>query len=105
MRGSRLTAVELEEVGHEEGVAPATVGASPSVAQKEKAATSLLLAALAALSQRTVIALSNLFMLLTGASAFILWYFAPADPSTRQLIALALYALFILALNYIKRRN
>lgn len=61
--------------------------------------------ALRALSQRAVTALSSLFTAGTVLSAWWLWLQAPPDPSTRQLVGLALYALFILALHGIRRRG
>lgn len=59
---------------------------------------------LAALSKRTLIAISNLFTLLTVASAFALWWRVLPDPSIRQLIGLSIYAVFVLAANFLVRR-
>lgn len=65
------------------------------------AATSMLLLALRALSQRTIVALSNLFVLLTAASAWWLWMVTLPQPSIPQLVGLALYGALILALDYL----
>lgn len=97
MRGSRLQAVADDELELEQ----AQPAAQPAA---QTAAIQMLTMALKALSQRAIIALSNLFMLLTAFSVFILWFEAPADPSISQIIRLALYALFVLALNLIKRK-
>lgn len=66
------------------------------------AATRLLLVALGALSQRMIVALADLFTLLTVASAFWLWWSIPA-PNDRQIVALSIYAVFVLAANWIVR--
>jgi len=54
------------------------------------------------LSQRAMTAATDLFTLLTVASAFWLWWSIPA-PNDRQIIALSIYALFVLAANWIVR--
>ena len=68
------------------------------------AAIRLVMLALASLSQRAVIALADLFTLLTVGSAFWLWNSIP-EPNDRQIAALAIYALFVLAINWIVRRK
>jgi hypothetical protein len=60
--------------------------------------------ALAALSQRALVALSSLFTLLTVGSTFWLWMSIP-DPNTQQIISLTIYAAFVLAANLIVRRK
>ena len=64
----------------------------------------MLTIALKALSQRALVALADLFTLLTVGSAFWLWSTIPA-PNDRQIVALSIYALFVLAANYIVRRK
>jgi hypothetical protein len=64
----------------------------------------MLTMALKALSQRALTAATDLFSLLTIASAFWLWWSIPA-PNDRQIISLALYGLLILAINVIVRRK
>jgi hypothetical protein len=66
-------------------------------------ATDILLLSLQALSKRTLIALSNLFCLLTVSSVFVLFYNIP-KPDAFQIIALTIYALFVLSANAIVRR-
>jgi len=68
------------------------------------AATSMMLLAFSALSRRFVIALANLFMLVTIGSAFFLWYQIP-NPNVYQLIGLGMYAVFILLINLIRARH
>lgn len=68
-----------------------------------KVSADALLLALRALSQRFVVALANLFTLLTVGSAFWLWWSIP-DPSNTQLASLGMYALFVVAINVIVRK-
>lgn len=65
-------------------------------------ATSALLLGLKALSQRAIAAIMDLFMLLTVASVWWLWASIP-NPSPTQIVALALYATFVLVANWIVR--
>jgi hypothetical protein len=67
----------------------------------EQAATNILMLALRALSQRALVAIGNLFVLLTAASAWWLWMTTLPSPSIQQLVGLALYGVLILALNYL----
>jgi hypothetical protein len=67
-------------------------------------AIAMLTIGLKALSQRALVAVADLFTLLTVASAFWLWWSIPA-PNDRQIVALSIYALFVLAANYIVRRK
>jgi hypothetical protein len=71
----------------------------------ENAATSVLFTALKALSQRTVIALSQLFVLATALSAFWLWMVTMPAPSVLQLVGLGLYAIMILILDWMVLRG
>jgi hypothetical protein len=104
MRGTRLTAVGEEEIGLVGTAAPEENG-PPIAPRSQTISIQMLTIALKALSQRAVIAVSNLFMLLTAASVFVLWYNAPAEPSTSQLVRLGLYGVFVLVLNIIHRRK
>jgi hypothetical protein len=65
-------------------------------------ATNMLMLGLKTLSQRAVAAIADLFMLLTIGSAFWLWYLTP-QPDIYQIVSLSIYALFVLAANYIVR--
>ena len=63
---------------------------------------SLLALALKTMGQRALIAVDNLFTLVTVCLAFYLWHSIP-DPNTLQVVALALFAVFVLAANVIVR--
>ena len=67
------------------------------------AAVSALALGLKALSQRALAATKDVFTLLSAGSAFMLWYNIP-DPKPTQIIALSLYALFVLSANVIVRK-
>ncbi len=67
---------------------------------KSDAGMAMLMMGLKALSQRALIALSSLFSLLTAGSAFWLWYLTP-KPDAYQIASLTLYAIFILAINFL----
>ena len=101
MRGARLTAIgdDIEQVEAVEQNASLTQSSSA-----QQAAIQMMMVALKALSQRALIALSNLFTLLTALSVFVLWFKAPTDPTLNQIVRLTLYAVFVLVLNLIKRR-
>lgn len=71
----------------------------------DKAATEALLLGLKALSQRTLVALGNLFTILSVISVFILWYCALPAPNTYQIVLLGIYAAFILLLHLVKRKG
>ena len=64
----------------------------------------MLTLALASLGQRALIAIADLFSLITTASCFWLWWCIPS-PNDRQIVALSLYGLLILAINWIVRRK
>lgn len=67
-------------------------------------AIAMLTVALKALSQRALVAATDLFTLITVGGAFYLWMVTP-EPNDRQIISLSIYALFTLAANYIVRRK
>ena len=67
-------------------------------------AIAMLTIGLKALSQRALTAATDLFTLITVASAFWLWSTIPA-PNDRQIVSLTIYALFVLAANWIVRRK
>jgi hypothetical protein len=68
------------------------------------AATNILLLALKVLAQRTLVAIADLFMLLTVGSAWWLWWSVPR-PDVLQIVALGIYALFVLLANWIVRKS
>lgn len=71
---------------------------------KTTAATQMLFIALKALSQRALIAIDNLFCLLTVGGVFWLWASIP-DPNPNQIVALTIFATFVLAANWLVRRK
>ena len=77
----------------------------PETNRLEQVAFDTILLALKTLSQRTIIALSQLFTLLTCVSAFALWYSVLPNPNSYQLVGLTLYGGFILLLHVVKRRE
>lgn len=81
-------------------------GGEAPVAQADpnKIAIAMILLATKTLSQRALTAATDLFSLLTIASAFFLWWSIPA-PNDRQIISLTIYALLVLAINWIVRRK
>ena len=64
----------------------------------------MLTLALAALSQRALVAATDLFTLITCAGAWWLWYLTP-DPNQLQIVHNSIFALFVLAANWIVRRK
>lgn len=71
---------------------------------EREAAVQMLLLLLGTLSKRTLVALDNCFTLITVGSAFWLWSSIP-NPSVQQIVALGIYALFVLAANIIVRKT
>ena len=72
------------------------------VAKAEQAGISVLSLALKALSQRAILAVADLFCLLTVGSAWLLWHAIP-QPDVYQIVSLSIYAVFVLAANWIVR--
>ena len=68
------------------------------------AAVRMLTLALAALSQRALIALMDLFSLITCAGVWYIWYLTP-NPNYQQIVHNSIFALFALAANWIVRRK
>lgn len=99
---SRLTQIRAVEVP-EDG-APVQAGDPSTAAAQQQVATEMLFTALRALSQRTLVALANLFTLLTVASAFYLWVVALPNVSILQIVALSIYSIFVLLVNMYGRR-
>jgi hypothetical protein len=80
---------------------------TPAPAPSNAAATAgmqMVLLGLKTLSQRLVIALADMFTLLTVASAFWLWLSTP-DPNQHQIVSLGMYSVFVLLVNSIVRRR
>ena len=77
---------------------------TPSASDKPPRELGLLMLALKTLSQRALLALSDLFCLGTVASAWWLWWSIP-DPNAFQIVSLSIYAAFVLAANWLVRRK
>jgi hypothetical protein len=65
----------------------------------------ILMLAISTISKRSIIAISNLFSLLSVASVWLLTYRVLPEPSQVQLVGICGYAIFILLLEIIRRRN
>lgn len=78
----------------------AAVQQQAHVEQQRAQAMQVLMLALQTLGKRALIAVSNLFTLVTVGSAWWLWMSVP-DPNTHQLVYLGGYALFVLVINFI----
>lgn len=72
-----------------------------TVTVAERQITDLLLKGI---GQRAITIISTLFTLLLAGSAFWAWMTVLPHPSSPQLIGLGGYALFVLALEYVRRR-
>ena len=72
--------------------------------EDNSAATQALVLALKALSQRALIAVDNLFTLISVCLVFVLFRSFPT-PDTYQLVGLGIFSLFVLAANVIARRS
>lgn len=98
---------ELERVPDQQAAAVAAQAAPPSPAKGGQAAAPLvnmLMLVLRTLAQRTIVALSKLFVLLTVGSVFWLCLTLP-EPNTLQLVQIGMYCLFVLAANYLVIRQ
>lgn len=79
---------------------------SPSTTDTgSSAALALLMLSLKTLSQRALVALADLFCLFTSLTVFWLFLLMPEDPTPQRLVALGLYAAFIIVVNAIVRRG
>ena len=96
--GNLLKQVGTDRFVEEEKPAPAQ---PKSV---DEAATAMFFLALKALSQRALVAFSQLFTLLTCLSAFLLWKSVLQNPTVEQLVGVALYGLFILFLHVVRKK-
>lgn len=76
----------------------------PAIPVDQGVAIAMLTIGLKALSQRALTAVTDLFTLVTCAGAWWLWMLTP-EPSYQQIIHNSIFALFVLAANYIVRRK
>lgn len=72
------------------------------VPQASNVQIAILTLALKALSQRALTALMDLFCLITFAGAWYLWVLTP-DPTSFQILHNTIFAVFVLAANWIVR--
>lgn len=79
---------------------PQAVPADPLVSV---GATALMLG-IKALSQRTLVALDGLSTLITVGLVFWLWLSIP-NPSVNQLVGMGMFAIFVLAANFVARKR
>lgn len=100
---SRLTAVRTEEIPDPD--AQQIEARKAEAVEMQGVAIRMMNMALAALSQRAVVAISSLFTLLTAASAFYLWMIALPTLDVLKIVGLSIYSLFVLALNIFGRRK
>lgn len=91
----------VSDVETQPGGAPPPVPAAAH--DQQQRAARLMLTALAALSQRAVVAVAALFSLVLAASAFWLALVISTAPTNPQLICFGMYAVFVLALHWVKR--
>jgi hypothetical protein len=63
----------------------------------------MLMMALRALSQRTVVALASLVDLALAGSVFVLWLLVIAQPTQLQLVGLGMYGAFVLICLWLRR--
>jgi hypothetical protein len=73
--------------------------------EDDGAAIKMMMLALGALSKRAVVALESLFTAAAVASAWALWYGVEKDPNPLQLVWLGMYAAFILAVEFVRRKK
>ena len=81
-------------------------GDAPQPAQPDpnKVAIAMIMLGIKALSARALTAATDLFTLITCGGAWWLWYLTP-DPNPQQIVHNSIFALFVLAANYIVRRK
>jgi hypothetical protein len=82
---------------------PAPEPAAPPAPQNQLAAR-LIGIALTTLTQKTVVAIASLFSLVLAGSVWWLAMAVATTPTTPQLITLGLYAAFVLALHWVRRK-
>lgn len=101
MARSRLVPVDASEL---DATSPELSAHPAHDAEADSPFAKLLFLSLKSLSQRAVVALSSLVDLAMIASAFVLWLNVMSGPTTLQLVGLGMYACFILAALWAKRR-
>lgn len=100
MRSTRLQPVD-DAPAENFSLAPPEPAAPRTVTVAERQITDLLIKGI---GQRAITIISTLFTLLLAASAWWLWWSALPQPTPTQLIGLGMYSVFVLALEYVRRR-
>jgi hypothetical protein len=98
----------LKPVGEDEPVPELIQPPPPRPAPQPanvSALTGMLMIALKALSQRTIVALASLVDLALAGSVFVLWVLVIAEPTTLQLVGLGMYGAFVLSALFMRRRS
>lgn len=81
-----------------------TTASPPSAGEREHGlAMAATLLAISTLSKRAIAEAKTWFTLLTMGGTWWLWYSIP-DPSPTQIVSLSIFAVFILAANWLVRR-
>ena len=101
LKKAGFSVVEDEEVAVAAPASDAKLAEAQAQAQR---ATQMLLLAIKTSSDRAIAAVFNLFTVATVASAWWLWTMVLPNPSVDQLVGLAIYALFILTVEVIRRK-
>lgn len=78
--------------------------ARPPESASQTAALSMIMLGLKTLGQRTLVALDNLFTLITVGLVFWLFMSVP-EPNTHQLVGLGIFCTFVLVANWIVRQR
>jgi len=105
----RRIADESGESDAEDLLDPAATVAAPQhspamgEAQRRIVSTALQMA-LRTLSQKTVVALANLFSLLLAGSVFWVFLTILAEPTVLQLVGAGMFAVFVLSLHLVRKR-
>lgn len=104
---SRLRTVDTEEeFGQEAQVIPPRQETPDTVAHVlMQAGLTMLIAGMKTMSQKTLVAFSACFTMLSVGSAFWLWLTVLKEPSPDKLVGLAIYGIFVLAIEWIRRRR
>lgn len=96
---SRLRVIDEQEHAPETAAPAISANTTSAADAMQKQAITMMFLALKTMSQKSLIALANLFTLATAASVFAIWLTVIPDVTDRQIIAASLYSVFVLALN------
>lgn len=94
---------EVPDAPHPSVIAAAHAQRAAEAQKQQQAAINMISIALKALSEKALIAVSNLFTLAAVGSVFFLFYKVLPAPSYETLAGLTLYGLFVLFVEKIRR--